>query len=150
MRWLILFVTGLLAAQVCSAETATSVCESTTDLAETQILGSKIAFHAILTEVAHDAAIQSVNDLLAGFDQKITFRVLHSWKGSIQPDALVHATVHVTTVCGGYACVLPFKVDNTVLVISPATPPSPAPMFIVGCWVHEGIAGNSILILPSI
>jgi hypothetical protein len=85
-------------------------------------------------------------ELLAGFDQEITFRVLKTLKGPYQVGDGVTLTVRVTTVCAGFGCVFPFKIGDVTFVLAPSS----APSFIQGCWIYEGVAMRSILSVPDV
>ena len=85
-------------------------------------------------------------ELLAGFDQEITFRVLKTFKGPYQVGNGVTLTVRVTTVCAGFGCVFPFKIGDVTFVLAPSS----AARFIQGCWIYEGVAMQSILSVPDV
>jgi hypothetical protein len=85
-------------------------------------------------------------EILAGFDQEITFHVLKTVKGPYQVGDRVTLNVRVTTVCAGLGCVFPFKIGDVTFV--PA--PSSAPSFIQGCWIYVGAVMQSILSVPAV
>ena len=83
---------------------------------------------------------------LMGFDQEITFRVTKTLKGPYRVGETVTLTVRVTTVCGGWGCVFPFKIGDVTFVLAPSSVPS----FIHGCWIYDGVAMHSILSVPGV
>jgi hypothetical protein len=85
-------------------------------------------------------------EILAGFDQEITFHVLKTVKGPYQVGDGVTLTVRVTTVCAGLGCVFPFKIGDVTFVLAPSS----APSFIQGCWIYEGVVMQSILSVPAV
>jgi hypothetical protein len=80
-----------------------------------------------------------------GTSQKLTFRLLNSWKGPFQVGETVSLTVPVTEFCGGTGCVFPFKIGDVTLLLSPSSYPN----FLQGCWVYEGVAIQSLLLVPA-
>jgi hypothetical protein len=147
------FGLAVLGIQSFVAAAATPECQPITELAEKQIAGSLIAFNGKVLEVERDpdpAPAVAPPAMPGVFTQVLTFQVLNSWKGSHQAGATVHLTVRVTESCAGKACVFPFKIGDTALVLSPASWPYSAPAFFDGCWVHQGVDGRSILIMTSI
>ena len=150
MSWPRLSIVAVIAAQWGLAGAAMALCPVTTKLVESQIAVSTIAFNGKVIAVDHGEVTKSAHGYIHGFGQRLTFQVQNSWRGRYGVNTDVHVTVPVTEICFGFGCVFPFKVGDTVLVLSPATLPFSAPMFSDGCWVYQGIAGNGLLILPSI
>jgi hypothetical protein len=83
---------------------------------------------------------------IEGFDQKLTFRVLHSWKGPYHAGETVSLTLRVVNVCAGVNCVSPFKIGDVTLLFSS----SAASGSLEGCWVHEGVVIQSVLSVPNV
>ena len=81
-----------------------------------------------------------------GFDQKVTFRILHAWKGPHQAGEIVSLTLRVITLCGGYGCVFPFKAGHVTLVLSSSSQSNFPEVF--GCWLHDGVEIRNILWAP--
>ena len=124
------------------------VCERTSEFVENQIAGSTSAFRGKVMTVENEE--NSTLGALPTTDvQRLTYKVLDSWKGPIQVGTLFHVTVHVTSVCAGLGCVFPFKVGDLTLVLSPPSIPFSAPAFFEGCWIHQGVVVSSVLMLSS-
>lgn len=85
-------------------------------------------------------------EILAGFDQEITFHVLKTMKGPYQVGDGVTLTIRVTTVCAGLGCVFPFNIGDVTFVLAPSS----ALSFIQGCWIYEGAVMHSILSVPVV
>jgi hypothetical protein len=77
--------------------------------------------------------------------QTLSLRVLNSWKGPHQIGETVNLTVSVVEFCGGLGCVMPFKVGDITLVLSPTR----TSFFDPGCWTHDGMVINGVLSLPA-
>ena len=68
----------------------------TPNSSEGEIAKAAIAFQGEVIAADPEAAPS-----IYGFEQKLTFRVMHSWKGSNRAGDTVILTVHVVNVCGG-------------------------------------------------
>jgi hypothetical protein len=123
------------------AAAVTPVCVRTSEVVEKQIAGATIAFLGKVVTVEQDAGSPI---------QRLTYRVLNSWKGAVKVGASIHVTVRVTTVCGGFGCAFPFKVGDETLVLAPPSVPMLGPAFIDGCWIHEGVFVSGVLMMPSL
>jgi hypothetical protein len=99
-------------------------------------------FNAATT--AFQGEVTAAEDLGSG--QKLTFRILNSWKGPYQVGETLSLTVPVTDACAGVNCVLRFKIGDVTLLLSPTSAPSSLP----GCWVHEGVVIQSVLSVPGV
>lgn len=97
-------------------------------------------------DAATATAQATAAELLSGFDQKITFRVLNILKGRYQKGDGVTLIIRVTTVCGGFGCVFPFKVGDVAFLFAPSS----IPTAVQGCWIYEGVAMQSILSVPDL
>ena len=150
MKSSFLFFLAMLPSLSYGAPTTAPVCEHTSDFVEKQLAGSTIAFQGRVKAVEREAGDTTPGTLPRTFVQDLTYQVLHSWNGPLKVGALVHVTVRVTEICAGFGCVFPFKTGDETLVLSPASAPFSAPMFLEGCWVHEDVVVSSILILASI
>jgi hypothetical protein len=83
---------------------------------------------------------------VSAFDQKVTFRVLHTWKGPHHAGETISLTLHVVNLCAGFGCVFPFKPRDVTLVlfsVSASNLPEGA-----GCWRHDGLEFHDILWAP--
>lgn len=149
MKWSFLFFLTMLPSLSYGAPTTTPMCENISDFVEKQLAGSAVAFQGRV-KTAEQNAGDTRGNLPRTFVQDLTYEVLKSWNGPLKVGALVHLTVPVTEVCGGFGCVFPFKAGDETLVLSPASAPFSAPMFLEGCWVHQGILVSSVLILASV
>lgn len=139
MRWSLALSLAVLAGQPYVSIATTSGCENSSKLLEEKVAASTVAFQGDVTAVDQDLAITK---------QKVTFRVLNAWKGPYRVGETVSLTVSVTSVCGGFGCVFPFKVGDVTLVLSPS-PQSGWPEGF-GCWVYQGVVVKSVLWVPSL
>jgi hypothetical protein len=143
---------AVLAGQTYVAAAATPTCEysetSEAKMLET-IATSPVAFQGEVTAIESNVLAMDSrfpDGVLVAGTQKITFRVLHSWKGPYQAGAAVRLTVSVTSVCGGLGCVSPFNTGDVTLILSPF-PQSELPGF--GCWAtYDGIEVRRVLWVP--
>ena len=155
MKWLLTFSLVVLAAHPNVASATTAACQPSSKYAEVNILegiaASGAAFYGEVTAV--ESNVQTLpqfpdNRIVAG-TQKITLRVLNSWKGPYQVGGTVHIAVSVTSICGGVGCVSPFKVGDTTVLLSPF-PPSELPEGF-GCWTrYEGVEIQRVLWVPML
>jgi hypothetical protein len=80
------------------------------------------------------------------FEQKLSFRVLHAWKGPYQSGDIVSLTLRVVNLCAGYGCLFPFKTADVTLSLSSPSPSNFPEGF--GCWLCDGVEIRSILWAP--
>lgn len=156
MKWPLILIFAVLAGQPYVAVAAKSTCEARSKFSEEKILetiaASAVAFQGEVTAVESNVQVDSRfpdGKLVAGA-QKITFRVLNSWKGQYQVGAAVRLTVSVTSICAGVGCVSPFNTGDVTLVLSPF-PQSELPELSegFGCWAtYEGIEVKRVLWVP--
>ena|ERR1700678_1912074 len=150
MKWSFLFSLAMLPSLSYVAPTRTPMCEHTSDFVEKQLAESAVAFQGRVKAAEQEAGDTTPSTPPQTFVRDLTYQVLNSWKGPLRVGALVHLTVRVTEVCAGLGCVFPFKAGDETLVLSPASAPFSAPMFLEGCWVHEGVLVSSVLMVASV
>jgi hypothetical protein len=151
MKWSLAFLLAVPAVQPYIAVAANPKCEAS-KFSEEKILetiaASPVAFQGEVTAIESNVQVDSRfpdGKLVAG-TQKITFRVLSSWKGPYQVGAAARVTVSVTSRCAGLGCVSPFNTGDLTLVLSPF-PQSELPGF--GCWAtYDGIEVKRVLRVP--
>jgi hypothetical protein len=106
MQWSLILSFAVLAGQPfavaakppCAAKLPEKVLEA--------IVASSVAFQGEVTALASNVQVDSQfpsNKPVAGM-QKVTFRVLNSWKGPYHVGAAVRVTVSVTSICAGVVC----------------------------------------------
>jgi hypothetical protein len=134
MKWSLAVGLAVLAAQPHVSAATTSGCEGSAyvlqgkslELVEREVAASTIAFQGEVIAVEQDPAIPRADTLLSGvitasapavFDQNLTFRVLHQWKGPYQVGETVSLTIPVTKFCAGLGCVFPFKIGDVTLLL---------------------------------
>jgi hypothetical protein len=156
MKWSLVLIFAVLAEQPYVAVAAKPTCEARSKSSEEKILGtlaaSPIAFQgeviAVESNVQADSRFPD-GKIVAG-TQKITFRVLNSWKGPYHVGGAVLLTVSVTSICAGVGCVSPFNTGDVTLVLSPF-PQSELPELSegFGCWAtYDGIEVKRVLWVP--
>jgi hypothetical protein len=158
MSWLLALMLAVLAGQPYVALATTATCEASSTILEGKVLegiaASTVAFQGEVTALESNVQMDSLfpdGKLIAG-TQKITFRVVNSWKGPYPVGTAVRLTVSVTSFCAGVGCVSPYKIGDVTLVLSPF-PQSELPELSVGsrCWTtYAGVEVKRVLWVPSL
>jgi hypothetical protein len=156
MKWSLALILAVLAGRPYVAVATTPTCEASSKFLEEKILGgiaaSTVAFQGEVTAVESNVQMDSrfPDGMLLAGTQKITFRLLNSWKGPYQVGGAVRLIVSVTSICAGVGCVSPFKIGDVTLVLSPfpqsELPELPAEF---GCWtIYVGVEVKRVLWVP--
>jgi hypothetical protein len=152
--WALALSVAVLASHVSAA--ATPACEGSPFVLQGRLLKhveSEVAASTTAFQGEVIAAVPSPDSFLPGditppppvYDQILSFRVLHPWKGPYHAGETVSLTVTVVNFCEGLGCVFPFKIGDVTLVLSPSS----APDRLEGCWVHEGVVFQNVLSVPA-
>jgi hypothetical protein len=156
MKLSLALILAVLAGQPYVAIATTPTCKASSKFLEEKILAgiaaSTVAFQGEVTALQSNVQMDSrfSDGVLFSGTQRITFRVLNSWKGPYQVGGTVRLTVSVTSICAGMGCVSPFKIGDVTLVLSPF-PQSELPDLPdgFGCWTtYEGIEIKRVLWVP--
>lgn len=142
MRWCYVFGLVVLAAQTRVSAASPPGCEGSAFVLQGKLLEFVVG-QAATSTIAFQGEVTAAQAL--GTDQKVTFRLLNSWKGPFQVGETVSLTVPVTEFCGGKGCIFPFKIGDVTLLLSPFSYQD----FLEGCWVYEGVAIQSVLLVPA-
>ena len=132
----------VLAAQTRVSAASPPACEGSAFVLQGKLLEFVVG-RAATSTIAFQGEVTAAQAL--GTDQKVTFRLLNSWKGPFQIGETVSLTVPVTDFCGGKGCIFPFKIGDVTLLLSPSCYQD----FIEGCWVYKGVAIQSVLLVPA-